>query len=185
MIELQHLAEPNELIRYRKLNPGSLWDDPAFGSVRPTVRRQLNLEQEGLCVYCESKLDPDEGHVEHIKSRDENRALAFVYGNLAHSCNGFDHCGRIKDNAVLPVEPRPGCNRFFVLMAVDGRLVSASGLTSGEGQQATDTLRILGLNVVALSWQRKGFADATRFLSAEDREAFIATVPFRWLLRGF
>ena len=185
MIELQHLSpEPADLRTHRDANPGGSWDDPAFASVRPTVRRQLNLEQEGLCIYCESLLDENEGHVEHIKSKGKNPPLTFVYENLAHSCNGPGHCGHHKKRQALPVEPRPGCNRFFDLMTLDGRLLSASGLTSAESQHATDTIRILGLNVAALAWQRKGFADTIRYLPPADQAAFIATSPFRWVLRG-
>jgi uncharacterized protein (TIGR02646 family) len=185
MIELQHLSsEPKELRDHRSLNLSGSWDDPAFQIVRPKVRRQLNLEQEGLCVYCESLLDKDEGHVEHIKSKGLNPSLTFVYDNLAHSCDGPGHCGHHKGRQALPVEPRLGCNRFFVLMALDGRIISASGLTSGEAQHAADTLRFLGLNVAALAWQRKGFADTIRYLSPADKAAFLATAPFRWALRG-
>lgn len=186
MIELQHLlSEPNKLTTCRRRNPGGSWDDPAFQTVRSTVRRQLNLEQEGLCVYCETRLNEDEGHVEHIKSKGLNPSLTFVYDNLAHSCNGPGHCGHQKKHQALPVEPRPGCNRFFALMALDGRLAPASGLDDVEKQQAIDTLRILGLNVPALAWQRKSYANTIRALSdPADVAAFIASAPFRWSLRG-
>jgi uncharacterized protein (TIGR02646 family) len=187
MIELQHLKpEPDELRNHRNANPGGSWDDPTFRTVRPIVRHQLNLEQEGLCVYCERLLNEDEGHLEHIKRKGvpANRHLTFVYDNLAHSCDGPGHCGHNKKGEVLPVEPRPGCNRFFVVMALDGRIVAASGLTGAEAQHAADTLRILGLNVPALAWQRKGFADTILNLSPADKAVFIATAPFRWALQG-
>ena len=87
-------------------------------AVRPNVRRQLNLEQAGLCIYCENALSPDEGHLEHLKSKAANPGLTFVYDNLAHSCNGADHCGHFKKGRMMPVEPREGCNRFFALMAL-------------------------------------------------------------------
>ena len=185
MIELQHLSpEPHELRDHRNVNPAGSWDDPAFGAVRPRVRRQLNLEQEGLCVYCERRLDKDDGHVEHIKPKSVNPALTFVYDNLAHSCDGPGHCGHHKKEHVLPVEPRRGCNRFFDLMALDGKIVPASGLTGTEAEEAAVTLRILGLNVAALAWQRKGFADTIRYLSPADKAEFLGTSPFRWALRG-
>ncbi len=186
MIELQHsLPEPSGLGDYRRRNPGGSWDDRAFETVRSTVRRQLNREQAGLCVYCETLLAEDDGHIEHIRSRNLNPRLTFAYDNLAHSCSEPDHCGHQKKSQVLPVEPRPGCNRFFALMALDGRLVPALGLTAGEGHQADDTLRILGLNVPALAWRRKGYADAIHALSdPADIEAFLAGAPFRWSLKG-
>jgi len=83
------------------------------------------------------------------------------------------------------VEPRPGCNRFFALMAQDGKLIPAPGLPQFEAQQAEQTLKILGLNASALARQRKGFADTVRYLSSkEEVDDFLATAPFRWSLRG-
>ena len=185
MIELAHqLAEPDELRQHRTGNPGGVWDDPAFGTVRPIVRRQLNLEQDGLCVYCETTLGENEGHVEHIKSKGVNPPLTFVYDNLAHSCNGPGHCGHHKRRHALPIEPRPGCNRFFTVMAVDGRIVASSGVTPNEANQATQTASILGLNAASLSWRRKGYADVILHLTPADKAEFLATSPFRWVLQG-
>jgi uncharacterized protein (TIGR02646 family) len=185
MIELVHsVPEPNELADHRRTHPGGSWGDPNFAPVKPIVRRQLNLEQGALCVYCEANLDQDDGHVEHIKSRGANPALTFAYDNMAHSCNEASHCGHHKRRQALPVEPRPGCNRYFVLLALDGKLDAAGGLTVAEAQQATDSIRILGLNVPALAWQRKGFADVVLHLpDPADREAFLEGIPFRWSLR--
>lgn len=186
MIELQHsFSEPAELSDYRRRNPGGSWGDRGFETVRPALRRQLNREQDGFCVYCESLLAEDDGHIEHIKPRNSHPRLTFVYDNLAHSCSEPDHCGYQKQSQVLPVEPRPGCNRFFALMALDGRLAPALGLTAVEVQQTDDTLRILGLNVPSLAWRRKGYAVTIRALSdPADIEAFLADAPFRWSLKG-
>jgi len=186
VIELQHsLPEPAELGNHRRRNPGGSWDDAAFQTVRSIVRHQLNREQEGLCVYCEGLLLEDEGHIEHIKSKGLNPPLTFVYDNLAHSCNGPGHCGHQKKRQVLPVEPRSGCNRFFALMVLVGRLTPASGLSAAEAQQATDTVKILGLNVPALAWQRKRYIESVRALTdPTDVQQFVASAPFRWSLRG-
>ena len=185
MIELQHYAEPVELGEYRSQYQDGSWDDPAFKPVRSIVRHQLNHEQEGLCIYCEGYLHEDAGHVEHIKSKGLNSALAFAYDNLAHSCDGPGHCGHHKKRQVLPVEPRPGCNRFFVLMAQDGKIIPTPGLTTEETQQARESLRVLGLNAPHLARQRKNFADTVLFLSNKPEvDAFLATAPFRWIMRG-
>lgn len=186
MIELQHaLPEPTELRAYRGRHPGGPWETATFDAVRPMLRRQLNLEQQGLCVYCESRLEEEDGHIEHIKSRGQHPQLTFAYANLAHSCSQPDHCGHQKQDQVLPVEPRPGCNRYFALSALDGRLAPALRLTEAEAQQADDTVCILGLNVPALAWQRKGYAVTIRALAdPADVTAFMATIPFRWSLRG-
>lgn len=185
MIELQHYAEPVELEEYRSQHQDGSWDDLAFKPVRSIVRQQLNHEQEGLCIYCEGHLHEDAGHVEHIKSKGLNSALTFAYDNLAHSCDGPGHCGHHKKRQVLPVEPRPGCNRFFVLMALDGKIIPTPGLTTEETQQARESLRVLGLNASALARQRKSFVDSVRYLSSKaEVEDFLSIAPFRWSLRG-
>ena len=186
MIELQHLLpEPDALRSHRRQHPRGDWGDPAVELLRPVLQHQLNSEQEGCCVYCETLLNEEHGHIEHIMSRRQSPDLTFAYDNLAHSCNGPGHCGHQKQGQTLPIEPRPGCNRFFAVMALDGQLAPAAGLTAEETQRATKTLGILGLNVAALAWQRKGFADAIHSLSdPADSDEFLATIPFRWSLRG-
>jgi len=185
MIELQHNSEPVELGEYRRQHQDGAWNDPAFQTLKPIVRRQLNHEQDGLCIYCEGHLHEDAGHVEHIKSKGLNPLLTFAYNNLAHSCDGPGHCGHHKRRQVLPVEPGPGCNRFFVLMVQDGKLFPTPGLPHDESQQAQETLHILGLNAPALARQRKSFADSVRYLSSKvEVDEFLSTAPFRWSLRG-
>lgn len=185
MIELGHfLPEPQELVNYRGANPNSAWGDEAFNPVREILRHQLNLEQDGLCIYCERELDQDLGHVEHIKPRNSFHALRFTYDNLAHSCNGPNHCGPKKDRKVLPIEPRPDCNRFFSLSFLDGRIIPSLGLNANETQDAQETVDILGLDEPGLARQRKGYADTIRALSAQEAQAFLATAPFRWILSG-
>ena len=185
MIEIAHLLEePAELSAHRAKYPAGKWDVAAFNSVRLLVKRQLNLEQGGLCVYCEVELAEEGGHVEHIRSKGRNPGLTFVYENLAHSCDGPRHCGHRKRRQTLPIEPRSGCNRCFAMSMIDGRLEPANGLSGLEAQQASDTVSILGLNDASLSWRRKGYADVVLHLPAEDRASFLRTSPFRWTLRG-
>jgi len=185
MIELEHGPEPAELKKYRARHKGGAWNDPAFESVRHIVRRRLNSEQEGLCIYCENVLDKNDGHVEHIKPKRPNPGLTFVYDNLAHSCDGPGYCGHHKKEQTLPIEPRPGCNRFFVLMTLDGTLEPSPDLLPEETRQAKATRRILGLNTPALARQRKSFVDVIRSLSSKTEVAeFLSSAPFRWSLRG-
>lgn len=187
MVELQHaIPEPSGLTRYRRKHSGGKWEkNPELDALRPVIRQQLHREQEGLCVYCERTLGADEGHIEHIQTRSSRPDLTFAYDNFAHSCEGPGHCGRHRNSQALPVEPRPGCNRFFALMALDGRLEPHDGLSDDEKEQAEETIRVLGLNAEALSWRRKAFVDALLGLPiAAEQSEFLVSVPFRWSLRG-
>ena len=95
------------------------------------------------------------------------------------SATAVNHKGR----QALPLAPRPGCNRFFAVMAVDGKFVPATGLTPDEAQQAKDSVIVLGLNDPSLSWRRKWYADSILSLPPADKAAFAAGIPFRWALR--
>jgi TIGR02646 family protein len=189
MIELTHSNEPAQLVKYRSKNPNSSWGDEAFNPIREITRRSLNLEQQGLCVYCEQFLLQDHGHVEHIKSKSkpESRHLRFVYSNLAHSCNGgkgVTHCGHAKKSDRLPIEPRVGCNQNFSVSLFDGRLSPSINLTESEKQSAQKAIDLLNLNENGLSWKRYGFAASVIGLgSQQEKSDFLSVNEFRWVLR--
>ena len=185
MIELHHGNEPESLARYRRDHSGSPWDSPEFHPVREEIRHALHTEQEGLCVYCEQKVDRDGGHLEHIKPRSSHPRLTYDYGNMAHSCNGRNHCGHYKKNLEIPIEPRPGCNDFFEVMFSDGKLVPAENLADHRQRQAETTLSVLGLNSPALARQRQQYAASLRFLANEqEQHDFLRTAPFRHCLKS-
>ena len=85
----------------------SRWEDYPV-SKRPLKEYVLQNEQNYLCIYCESKVELDNSHLEHIKpkARDKFPELTFNYANIVVSCNGNCHtedeeyysCGHIKDN---------------------------------------------------------------------------------------
>ncbi len=186
MVEIQHiLAEPASLAAHRAANPNRPWDTLPATPEKRDLRHQLNVEQEGLCIYCEDNIAPDDGHVEHIKSKTLTPHLTFVYDNLAHSCHGPGHCGHRKRKQVLPIEPRPGANRHFALSEITGRLSPTVGLPAAGKRNASDTLTILGLNDrPGLTRRRQQFAVTLRSLSsAADIAAFLASSPFRWSLQ--
>lgn len=184
MIELQHLNEPDSLVQYRIHNPHVPWGRNDFLQVRDDIRHSLHIEQDGLCVYCENILGRDDGHVEHIKPKGNYPALTYAFDNLAHSCNGPNHCGHYKKNSEIPVEPRPGCNDYFQLMVSDGKLIPASVLSAADRGKAKKTLSVLGLNVPALARQRQQFARTIQYLSSDDADNFLASAPFRHTLQG-
>lgn len=186
MVEIGHiLPEPASLTAHRRAYPNGPWDTFPTVPEKRELRHQLHLEQEGLCIYCESELAQDDGHVEHIKSKTFNPPLTFVYDNLAHSCPNPVHCGHRKKRQVLPIEPRPGANRFFSLSEITGRLSPTIGLSVSDSQRASTSLKILGLNDhPGLNRRRQQFAVTLRSLAtAADMASFLASSPFRWVLQ--
>ena len=186
MVEIGHiLAEPPSLAAHRASNPGGLWDQFPAIPEKQILRHQLNLEQEGLCIFCESELSANDGHVEHIKSKTLNSHLTFIYDNVAHSCDGPGRCGHHKRREVLPIEPRPGANNFFALSALTGELSPVVGLSELNNQRSKDTLRILGLNHdPGLNRRRQQYAvTLCGLITAADIAAFLSSVPFRWSLK--
>ncbi|WP_418641352.1 retron system putative HNH endonuclease [Sulfurimonas sp. ST-27] len=77
-------------------------------SKKPLKEHILKNEQNYLCIYCESKVELNNSHLEHIKPKagDKFPHLVFDYNNIVVSCNGNCHaddeehhsCGHIKDN---------------------------------------------------------------------------------------
>ena len=163
VVEIGHiLVEPPSLALHRASNPAGLWDHFPGAPEKQELRHQLNLEQGGLCIYCESELGLD-----------------------AHSCDGPGRCGHHKRREVLPIEPRPNANNFFALSELTGELSPVVGLSALNHQRAKDTLRILGLNNdPGLNRSRQQYAFTLHaLLTAADIAAFLSYVPFRWSLK--
>jgi len=85
----------------------SVWTDYYANKKRSLKEYILEYEQNGLCGYCESKVDNSTSHLEHIKPKSLNlEELTFKYENILVSCNGKCHtdtnvpesCGHKKDH---------------------------------------------------------------------------------------
>ncbi len=186
MVEVAHsIPEPAFLARQRADGPNGPWDQLPATPERQEPRRQLSREQEGLCAYCEQSLDPDAGHIDHVKPKALHPELTFEYRNLIHSCDARKQCGHFKQSRPIPVEPRPGANRHFVLSEITGRLSADQALSSSERTRAETTLDRLGLNRdPGLNRQRQQYAASLRALHNPDEVAeFLSAAPFRWSLR--
>ena len=103
MVELQHRAMPSvALTAFNVANPTASvadFDSLAFRPVKDVVKADLSQDQGGLCAYCESKLLPTEGQVDHIKPKAGTNGhpnLCFSYTNYAHSCINHKSCGQKK-----------------------------------------------------------------------------------------
>ncbi len=87
---------PNFFITDTKvlLEQNGLWKN--YRKKRKLKKHILKEEQDDLCIYCESQVNLDNSHIEHIKpqSNDLYPELRFEYSNLTVSCNGniYNEC---------------------------------------------------------------------------------------------
>lgn len=192
MVPLQHRnPEPSSLTTFNTHHPTASaadFDGPAFNAIKSGIKSALNEDQGGLCAYCECKLAPMEGHIDHIKPKAGPTArpdLCFSYTNYAHSCSTNRRCGHQKKARLLPIEPVPGCNGRWQLSPTDGRLTVCNGLQRLERVPVNETIGMLGLNQPALATDRKDWADRAAVLLTEDSavlDVFIAAAPYRHVL---
>ena len=192
MVELQHRHTPTpSLTAFVAAHPGITatdFDSLAFQPVKAVVKADLNEDQGGLCVYCESKLAADAGQVEHIKPKGGKNAhphLCFSYTNFAHSCINPKTCGQKKNNGLLPIEPGPGCNADWTL-STDGTIEPAAGLTRRGVHQVCQTRDMLGLNKDSnlvderQRWLKSVLAVLQQ--APDDLPLFLQEAPFRHIL---
>ncbi len=124
----------------------------------------LSSEQNGLCGYCESKIEIIEhSHIEHIEAINENKdreraeELVFDYKNLIVSCDCLCHqekkgvtCGHRKDTKGF----KPDYKRFLSPTKIENlrdyfKYIKESGFigaTSLDRDKAIHTLEVLNLN---------------------------------------
>ena len=192
MVELQHRVLPTPaLTAFVAVNPGvgvADFDSLAFRPVKILVKADLNEDQGGLCVYCESQLAANSGQVEHIKPKAGPNAypnLCFTYTNYAHSCINPKTCGQKKKDGLLPIEPGPGCNSEWTL-STDGTIEPIGTLSRKRRHAVTQTRDMLGLNKDAnlVDERRRWFANAIAILrdTPADLHAFMQAAPYRHIL---
>lgn len=192
MVELQHRATPTPaLTAFIAAHPGAAvadFDSKAFAPVKRAVKADLNLDQGGLCVYCESPLAPTSGQVEHIKPKAGGNGhphLCFAYTNYAHSCINPKTCGHRKGNGLLPIEPSPGCNTQWTL-STNGTIEPIADLPRKQLHIVRQTRDMLGLNADAnLVDERKRWVANTLAVlqqAPNDIHLFLHTAPYRHML---
>ena len=192
MVELQHRAIPTPaLTQFVTANPGITvadFDSHAFQLVKTTVKSDLNTDQGGLCVYCESRLAANSGQVEHIKPKGGSNAypqLCFTYTNYAHSCINPKTCGQKKKNGLLPIEPGIGCNADWTL-STDGTIEPIVGLTRQLKHAVTQTRDMLGLNKDSnlVDERQRWLKSALVVLqqAPNDIQLFLQQAPYRQML---
>lgn len=192
MVELQHRAVPTPaLTAFNAANPTATiaaFNSLAFRPVKAAVKADLHEDQGGLCVYCESNLEPDTGQVEHIKPKGGANAhphLCFAYTNYAQSCINQKTCGQKKRDRLLPIEPGPGRNAQFAL-STDGTVEPIAGLTKRQEHPVRQTRDMLGLNADSnLVDERKRWLAQTIVVlqqAPDDIHEFLQAAPYRYML---
>lgn len=192
MVELQHRALPTPaLTAFSAAHPDAAvadFDSEAFAPVKRAVKADLNQDQNGLCVYCESPLTPTGGQVEHIKPKAGGNGhphLCFVYTNYAHSCITPKTCGQRKGNGLLPIEPSLGCNTQWTL-STDGTIEPIVGLTRKQLHRVRQTRDMLGLNADSnLVDERQRWLRNTLTvlkLTPGDIQTFLQSASYRHML---
>jgi uncharacterized protein (TIGR02646 family) len=192
MVELQHRAKLTPaLTQFLSANPilrVSDFDSLAFRPVKDAVKADLHADQGGLCVYCEKKLAPNEGQVEHIKPKagpNGHPALCFTYTNFAHSCINPKTCGQKKGNGLLPIEPGIRCNSQWAL-STDGTIEPTGGLTRNRAHSVRQTRDMLGLNKDSdlVDERQRWLKNLLSVLEQAPNEihAFLQIAPYRHIL---
>jgi uncharacterized protein (TIGR02646 family) len=171
--------EPQELIDYKdKANEN--WK-PNFKELdkemKQVLYQDLMKEQGYLCCYCESRLENNNYHIEHLQPKSDPTVDPLDYSNLLCSCQRNlqkgepRHCGNLKGDSILPISPLdPNCESYFTFN-FDGKIKASQK----DDQAAKDTIKILGLDIPKLQAMRKAAIEPflNEEISNEDLKIFI------------
>lgn len=171
MRPIQHPPNIPYLLQQATVNGATNWD--SFEG-KAQVRDALDTLQQGLCAYCQIRLDSGIGcHIEHIWPKHAHTAMTFQWNNLVLSCTdsqvigstkqtGGVSCGHSDGKRDWPAyDPRfisptaPDCERFFEYHASDGSVQPANTLSTVDTDRATYTIDLLNLNCPRLRRLRK------------------------------
>lgn len=130
------------------------------GPTAAAYREPLRTLFRDKCAFCEDKVDPLEGFIDHFRPVSAYPELAQQWSNLYYSC---PTCNAYKGSSD-PVNPDTGelwlldpClddpGRFLHFLA-DGTVAPRPGIARGDMERAAWTLRSLGLNRGALVARR-------------------------------
>ncbi len=167
MILIRKGAPPRELITYRETPDTSVdpprrarYDGPGFETAKKPVRKALRDEQQGLCCYCNARIEDDEHrmkiehHVpQHGEFGDPTRDLEWP--NLLGACRGERpnpsgrgpaslHCDSAKGEKTLSIDPTNAAHMATIDYTNDGRVRSTNSSFDDELNE------VLNLNLDAL-----------------------------------
>lgn len=154
MRKIERPQAPAELSRLRRNNKS--WRNLTAEEKAP-LRQALNemslRHDEIFCNYCETRILPPQGHIEHLFARKRWSDLTYEWDNLFLSCDSRDHCGHFKDapkhdpyafdDLIHPDKEDP---EHFLRFYSTGEVKPREGLTDRERERAEITIRALNLN---------------------------------------
>jgi uncharacterized protein (TIGR02646 family) len=173
-------SEPESLKIWKELQKET--PNCNYGSLQNPEKRELHQsllnEQGKICCYCQSRIDLDSSHIEHLKPQSLYRDESLTYQNLLASCQGEDtasrkpvHCGHKRQNEPLSVTPLDtDCEQFFVYTE-DGQIFDSPNSTKSVAK----TIDLLGLNIPKLQRMRKSAIANLELetLTPEDKQLLI------------
>ncbi len=123
------------------------------------LRRELLLQQNELCCYCELALeDETDAHIEHLKDQEHNKDKRYDFGNLLASCKHTDSCGHMKGNKGFDTMVSPlnsDCSKRFTYTR-QGKIIPKDE----NDTDAQKTIELLGLNCRRLKDRRRSIISA-------------------------
>jgi len=159
---------PNSFLEWKAL--GNEYWAPSYKELcnpqKADVLAALREEQDGVCCYCERKLEIENSdfHIEHLNPQSAGAGDELDFNNFLCSClrrtaKGDPlHCGMIKGERVIPITPlQRDCAENFDFTA-DGKII-------GKNRNAQETIKCLALDIPKLNKLRE--AVLTTFIDPE------------------
>lgn len=153
--------EPQELIDHKNLENEN-WH-PTFGelhsNVKQAIYKSLLDEQQHICCYCESRLELNDFHIEHVNPQHLPDVDPLDYTNMACSCLRPTkiektalkpklplHCGHSKGKKQILIKPFDiDCETHFTYTD-DGQILPVE-----DDVAAKKTVNILALDIDKLN----------------------------------
>ena len=145
--------EPDSFSHWKKHKPGVNWKAFSQTEIYTELRKELILQQQGMCCYCEIALkDEKDAHIEHLKDQHNYSNERYNFNNLLASCKKTDSCGHKKghgyfENMITPLEKN--CQSHFTYTG-RGQIIPKDE----NDKIAQDTIKLLGLDCQRLRDRR-------------------------------
>jgi uncharacterized protein (TIGR02646 family) len=175
---------PDFFSQYIKRSKPEQWNETA--SVRSDLRTYILKEQGYCCAYTEIRLNDDNSHIDHYRTRNLFPRLTFEYTNLLVSCNSEQYGARYKDKLVKRQEeykdlinPVEESSSGLMEFTFTGRVESIDNSCKGE-----QTIRFFNLNERSLVERRKTvIACLIGMKGLTEKEVVESTGEFETMIR--